>query len=260
LPEKDKLHNLVDLTGRHVLVTGASSGIGRQCAIVCAGLGATVSLFGRDEKRLEATRLVMDEPDRHRCYSVDLTDGDRTQQAVEAAMQHAGRFGGFIHSAGVQHSKPLNAITRADLNDLFAVNVIAAFDLLRLVCSKKRRAEGLACVLLASVRAHAGEAGIVTYSASKGALVAGARSAAAELARYGVRVNTVSPGYVASEMASEFSAELPAEALERLRQAHPLGLGSPQDVAGLCAFLLSDAARWVTGADYLIDGGYLSAR
>ena len=184
---------MVDLRGRHVLVTGASSGIGQDCAILCASLGATVSLFGRNQERLEATRMAMDQPDRHRCYPVDLSDGEKTQQAVEEAMRHAGKFGGFIHSAGVQHSKPLKVISRNDIEELFAVNVTAAIDLLRLVCSKKRRAEGLSCVLIASVRAHAGEAGIITYSASKGALLSGARAAAAELARYGIRVNTVSP-------------------------------------------------------------------
>ncbi len=251
---------MVDLRGRHVLVTGASSGIGQDCAILCASLGATVSLFGRNQERLEATRMAMDQPDRHRCYPVDLSDGEKTQQAVEEAMRHAGKFGGFIHSAGLQHSKPLKVISRNDIEELFAVNVTAAIDLLRLVCSKKRRAEGLSCVLIASVRAHAGEAGIITYSASKGALLSGARAAAAELARYGIRVNTVSPAYIQSQMANEFSSELPAEAIERLEKSHPLGLGKPRDVANLCAFLLSDAARWITGSDYLIDGGYLLAR
>lgn len=247
--------NPLDLTGRHVLVSGASSGIGRQCAIQFAELGASVSLFARNEERLQATLDAMPERSRHRAFPVDLTDEAATEFAVTAAQKELGRFDGLVHSAGVQFTRPVKLTRRNDVHELFAVNVYAAFDLLRLVSAKKRRGESLSCVFIASVRAHHGEAGIMAYSASKGALISGAKSAAAELARYGVRVNTVSPGYVQTAMADEFSDELPAEALEQLKAAHPLGLGSPQDVAGVCAFLLSDAGRWVTGTDYLIDGG-----
>lgn len=253
--------NPFSLEGRTILITGASSGIGRACAIACARAGARVVLMGRNRDRLDETLGMMSPTasggGTHLPLTTDLTDFDGLRALVTKAVAEAGPFAGVLHAAGISTTLPLNAATHARLDELFRTNVYAAYLLTREVCRKGNYAPtGASIVFFSSIMAVAGESGKSLYSMSKGALLAGMRSLALEYAPRGIRMNAVSPGAVLTPMNASLPHMADPEARKRLAQSHPLGLGTPEDVAHACIYLLSDAARWVTGTDLRVDGGY----
>lgn len=247
------------LYGRNIIVTGASSGIGRQCAIVCSRLGAGVILMARDLPRLEETLLLMEEPGNHMIISVDLSDYDNIEAAVSRVVAERGRIDGIINCAGISTTLPLNAVTPSKMEQFFSVNVAGAVNLTRLAVKTKNFAEkGGSIIFISSVMGVAGENGKTLYSMTKGALVAATKSMAVELAPRRIRVNSISPGVVETPMSENAIYSRNPESRERVAALHPLGLGKPDDVANACAFLLSDASSWITGSNLIVDGGYLA--
>lgn len=244
------------LTDKHILITGASSGIGKSCAIHCAQQGARVTLLGRNEERLKATLTEL-KSSSARFFSVDLTDYEATAEVVKEAVQAQGRISGLVHCAGVSTTLPLRSLKTEKVEHLLQINVTAAIELTRL-CTKKAHfsAEGGSIIYLSSVMGVVGEAGKTAYSLTKGALLAGAKSLALELARRKIRVNCIAPGVVETPMSTSAVYSQTETAQQRIKAMHPLGLGQPEDIALACIYLLSDAARWVTGTNLIVDGGY----
>ena len=252
--------NPFSLQGKLILITGASSGIGQQCAITCSQMGATIVGFGRDSDRLEETRRQMINPENHNFTSVDITDHEVVEQAISHAVSLAGKFHGVIHSAGISETLPLRMIKMKKLDEIFQINVAGSINLARLLTRPANLSDsGGSFVFITSVMATVGESGKSLYALTKGAVLAAAKSLAIELAPRKIRVNCVSPGVVVTPMSKKSFYSQNAEALDYVTKLHPLGLGEPTDVAGACVFLLSDAARWVTGSNIMVDGGY-SAR
>jgi NAD(P)-dependent dehydrogenase (short-subunit alcohol dehydrogenase family) len=248
------------LKGKNVLVTGASSGIGRSCAIVASQLGADVILVGRNEERLAGTGRELHPGGRHVCFTQDLTAFDKLGNLVSSAVAQFGPISGFVHSAGLGLTMPLRSTTPRHLEELFAINVYAAIELCRLLAKKDCVGpNGSSFVLISSIMGLLGEPGKVGYCCSKGALLPAARALAAELAGRKVRTNCVLPAVVETELAEEYFRTVSEETRNAVVAAHPLGLGRPDDIANACAFLLSDASRWITGSSVVVDGGY-SAR
>lgn len=251
---------MIDLGGRAVLVTGASSGIGRACAVICSRLGARLALLGRDAGRLAQTLAQCERPQEHAVAALDLADHGQFDGLAARLTEKLGPFGGIVHSAGISTTAPLSALKPEHFERFFCINVSSAFlltqALTRRSCFDPR---GGSVVFISSVMGLVGERGKTLYSLTKGALAGGVRSLALELAPRRIRVNSVSPGVVATPMSEGAAYTQTAEGRERIEGLHPLGLGGPEDVAQACAFLLSDAARWVTGSNLVVDGGY-SAR
>lgn len=244
--------------GRRILVTGASAGIGRACAIALAGLGARVIVNGRNEGRLAETLAAL--PDQgHAAAPFDLTDSDQIPVWIKRLATDGGPLAGVAHCAGTQSSKPVRSVDAAYFDQVMRANLLSALALARGLRQKGCcDAGGGAMVLVASVAAFIGQPGNVVYSASKGALVSAARGLAMELLRDNIRVNCVAPAMVETEMMERFRQTTTAEQFERIREAHPMGFGKPEDVAAAVAFLLSDAARWINGVCLPVDGGYLA--
>jgi len=253
------MNSILDLKNKNIIVTGASSGIGRQCAITFSRLGANVILIARNEERLKETYNKL-EKGSHLIISQDITEYDKLEDMVKNAVKEVGPISGFVHSAGIEMTLPLRSMQPSYYEEIFAINVIAGLELAKIISKKKYLDKnGASFVFISSIMGIIGNAALVGYSASKGALISAVKSMAIELARKNVKVNSVSPGYIETEMANKLFDKISEESKKEIANMHPLGLGRSEDIANACAFLVSDAARWITGTNLIVDGGY-SAR
>lgn len=243
------------LTEKTIVVTGASSGIGRQCAIACSIRGARVILMARNSDRLNETLSEMTGTG-HVIMSLDLNEFRAVDEQLRDKKELIGPVHGLVHCAGISTTLPLRMISEQHLHTFFQTNVNAAIHLTKLIMKPSNMTQGGSIIFMTSVMGVVGEAGKTLYSLSKGALVAGAKSLAIELAPKGVRVNCISPGVVVTPMSDSAIYSQDEASLERIKSYHPLGLGLVDDVANACVFLLSDASRWITGTNLLVDGGY----
>ncbi len=151
---------------------------------------------------------------------------------------------------------PLRSMRPSYYEKVFAINVISGFELARIISKNKYLDEnGASFIFIASIMGIVANAALIGYSASKGALISATRSMAIELASKNIRVNCISPGYIQTGMMESVSKQLSEEQMDNLKKDYLLGLGKPEDVGNACAFLLSDAARWITGTNLIVDGG-----
>ena len=245
---------LCDLTGKRILVTGASSGIGRACAVCAAGFGASVVMTGRRTDALRET-LSMCDGSGHQIIAGDVSSSDFVGRLAETA----GMIDGLVHAAGVAPMCPVGMLDKNAVDSVMGVNYYPFLELMKHYSKKKYRGERLSVVVVSSVSFAAGWAGGAAYCGSKGALSASVRALAMELAPKGIRVNAVCPSNIKTPLyyagASEMNDE---EALKELIKKQPLGLGEPEQVAWPVCFLLSDAASFITGVNLPVDGGYLA--
>ncbi len=245
------------LERKNIIITGASSGIGRACAIHCNKLGANIHLIARNRARLDevASHLKSDTFSINE-YDVSVSEG--IEELVKAIVGEFGKIDGFIHSAGFQKIQPFRTQNQKHFLDVFSVNTFAAFEFSRIITKKKySNSDGMSIVFISSVMSVAADAGLTSYCASKAALVGGARSMAIELSNRSIRVNCVSPGTVEDTgITDQLIDSLSSEEIQKIKDMYPGGLGKSKDVAQLCAFLLSEDAKWITGQNIVIDGGY----
>ena len=247
--------NLVDLSGKRILVTGASSGIGRACAILISQLGGSVVLTGRRAEALDETLRQMENQGSHLIHPCDISD----PQSVEALIEKGGKLDGLVHAAGVGPMCPIGFVEKEAYESVFKVNYYSFLELMRFYSKAKYRNDRFSAVVISSVAALSGWGGVSVYCGSKGALSASVRALAWELASKGVRVNAVCPSNIKTPMYESGSADMNDEnSLRELLGKQPLGLGAPEQVAASVCFLLSDAASFITGVNLPVDGGYLA--
>jgi NAD(P)-dependent dehydrogenase (short-subunit alcohol dehydrogenase family) len=251
------MNNPFSLEGKKIIITGASSGIGRVTAVECSKAGATLLLLARNHEQLEKTYHSLT-PGNHVFISIDLTRYDETESVISDFSGSNGTIDGFVHSAGAEMTIPLKLIKPEHYEKLFSINVVAGFNLAKTVIKKKLidPGKGASFVFISSIRALYGQEGAIAYSASKGALSAGMRGMALELAPRKIRVNAILPSIVRTEMTDSLFATVPDEVRQKMSDAHPLGFGEAEDVAYAAIYLLSDAGKWMTGNNLILDGGY----
>jgi NAD(P)-dependent dehydrogenase (short-subunit alcohol dehydrogenase family) len=254
------MSNPFSLQGKNILITGSSSGIGRKCALLCNEMGAGVIITGRREDKLKEVFSHL-KGNNNLLYVQDITKFDEIEPLVSDVFSKAGPIDGFIHSAGKELTMPLVTMNHRHYENLFATNVIAGFEFARILSKKKYvNPDGASFVFISSVMGLVGDIALAAYCSSKGALIAGTRSLALELAPKKIRVNCISPAYIEdTEITERMLADLPEEN-NKIKSSMPsLGYGRTEDVANGCIYLLSPSSRWVTGTNLIIDGGY-SAR
>ena len=246
----------VDFGGRWVVLTGASSGIGRAIAVELARRSARVLLIGRKEAKLKETETQLP-ANVGRVVVQDLRQTDALMPLVRDHARDHGRIYGLCYCSGVVETRPLASFQATGFREMMEVNVTAGLELSRAVCRRDVMTEnGGALLFIASIYGTVGMPGQMAYSATKGALQSAARSLAIELARRRIRVNTLSPGLVRTPMTDAAFSLLSKEQIHELETAHPLGTGTPEDVARAATFLLAPQNGWITGTDLVIDGGY----
>ena len=248
------MYNPFSLDGKTILVTGASSGIGRGIAVECSKMGARVVINGRNKERLQDTfeRLA---GGGHLQIAADLS----VQEDIERLANEVPELTGFVNSAGIPKICPVKRIDRHTIEEIMNVNAIGPMLLSSLLLRKKKLQKRSSIVLIASISgvcmANTGEG---PYAATKAALSGYAKTAAFELASQGTRVNTICPGLVPTEILTLSNEMFSEDQLkETMYGRYPLKrVGTPEDIANGVIYLLSDASSWVTGINLVIDGGY----
>lgn len=251
------MFNPFSLEGKRILVTGASSGIGRGIAITCSRMGAQVVLNGRDQQRLEETLSSL-EGLGHQIIAADLSDLD----GIEMLAQNTPEISGLVHCAGISRICGVKHIDQASIEEIVRINEMSPILLTSVLLKKKKIKFNSSIVFIASMSGvFVSNIGEALYSSTKGALSGFVKSAALELASRGIRVNSICPGVVETNLL-EVSNELFSEEQlkNRMLGRYPLKrFGTPEDIANGTVYLLSDASSWVTGINLLIDGGYCIA-
>lgn len=243
------MYNPYSLEGKIILVTGASSGIGKATAIECSKMGATVVVTARNEERLKETLGVL-EGQGHSMIICDLTSNDELNNLVEVCPE----LDGLVCNAGINKLAPIRMLKEADMSNIFSVNTFSPIFLLQKLTKKKKIKDDGSVVFTSSISGiGAAAVGESMYIASKGAISAFVKAAALEYSKKGVRVNAVCPGMVKTDMSDAY--ELNEGDNEDLKN-YPLGrYATPEDIAWGIIYLLSNASSWVTGTNLIIDGG-----
>lgn len=238
------------------LVTGVSSGLGFQITSDLLATGHAVLGVSRSQTQ-KVQQLLEQYPERFCFESLDLIANiDSLPKWVIAQSKQKGRFAGLVHSAGVQQILPLQINTYKSMLDVFNLNVFSGLALARGVADKRVMIEkGGSIVFISSVASKIGQSGLVNYSASKAALNGAMLAMAKELAPRNIRVNSVLPGFVITEMIEKWQDVYDAGYIEKMNAQYPLGIGQPQDVSNAVCFLLDEKSRWITGSEVDVNGG-----
>lgn len=243
------ISNPFSLEGKQVLVTGASSGIGQAIAAACSRMGARVIITARNEKRLNETMSLLF-GEGHQLIVADLTEEAQLKSLVEQLP----RLDGIVHNAGVGSRVPCKSIEEKDISEVFNPNLIAPILLQKLLIEEKRINKGASIVFIASMASKYPSVGNAIYSASKGAVISYAKVLGLELAPRLIRVNCICPAMVWTDLITKDGID--KEVLEEVQLKYPLKrYGTPDDIANLSVFLLSDASSWMTGSCVEINGG-----
>ena len=244
------MENPFSLQGKTLLVTGASSGIGRGICIGCAKMGAKVHLSARNEDRLNETLSQM-ESEGHVIHLADLCKTEDINSLVDSLPT----VDGIVLCAGIIKTMPVKNISEEAMTEIFNANIMGDIKLCSRLLKKKKLNKGSSVVFISSVSTFNVKIGNSLYSATKGAVNSFAKAMALEVSKQEIRVNCIQPGFVPSSILSSGVIEEDAF-LKFYAERHPLGFGTPTDIANGCIYLLSDASRWVTGSIFTIDGGY----
>lgn len=241
--------NPFSLEGKTILITGASSGIGRGIAVVCSKMGATVIINGRNKERLEDTLSHM-EGENHLVALGDLTETNSLSAMVETLP----KLDGVVHCAGMGQRIPCKDLQLENVTQLMDVNFLAPVMLQAELLRQKRINKAASIVFVASIASWSPSFGNSIYSASKGAVISYANCLALELAPRKIRVNCISPAMVWTDLILKDGLE--EEQLKEDEQKYPLKrYGQPEDIANLVVYMLSDASTWMTGSNVKISGG-----
>lgn len=244
-------HNPFSLAGKKILITGASSGIGRSTAIECSKMGASVYITGRNNERLIETLSQMSGNDNH-AIQADLT----RSEDITSLLSEMPILDGCVNNAGIVKPLTVQFISNEAINEIFLINTFAPIVIMQKLVRLKKIAKSGSIVFTSSISglscSYIGES---LYSASKSAINGFVKGAALELSSRGIRVNCVNPGMIENNILKQ--GQITEEQLEEDKKRYPLKrYGKPEEVAYAIIYLLSDASKWTTGSNLVVDGGF----
>lgn len=242
--------------GKRILVTGASSGIGRATAVFLSQLGARVVLIGRSEEKLQGT-LVQMEGEGHCYIPFDLCNFEDYSDLMQRCTD-GGKLDGLVHCAGIAKAIPIKAFSISGISAIMNTNYVSFMMLVKWLSKKKVTNDGASIVALSAVNVYYPQMCMSVYAASKSALEAAVRSMAGELySSRKIRINALVVGPIATPMGGVPEGDLSAVGTQSEITPNLMGIGSPADVAKMAAFLLDDASAYTTGRNFYVDGGRL---
>jgi NAD(P)-dependent dehydrogenase (short-subunit alcohol dehydrogenase family) len=243
------------LSNKFILLTGASSGIGRETSILLSKLGAKLLLIDINEIGLLKTIEYC--PNETIPLVLDLTDSDTLKIKIIDLVKKHGKLDGVAHIAGKPSIVPLKSISQSSATDIFQLNTYSAIDLAKIFVNHNVfSGQSGSIVFISSVYGLVGSSANVAYASSKAALHGITKSLSIELAPKKIRVNCIAPGFIKTEMMSNNKDKFDDEYINKLDKMHPLGLGEAIDISYMIAFLLSDLSKWMTGSILSLDGGF----
>jgi NAD(P)-dependent dehydrogenase (short-subunit alcohol dehydrogenase family) len=244
------IFNPFSLEKKSILVTGASSGLGVGIAVESSKMGADLIISGRDKDRLSKTYNSL-----AGCNNKIIVADLNNVSDIESMVANVPILDGLVLCAGAVHTVPVKFITDDSITSMFQTNIISSIQLVSRLLKSKKLSKGASVIFISSVSTFNVKIGNSLYSGTKGAANSFAKCMALEVAKQGIRVNCVQPGFVPSKILENSGIEQ-EQIIKFYGDRHPLGFGRPEDIAYACIYLLSDAARWVTGSIFTIDGGY----
>lgn len=252
-------NNPFSLQNKTILITGASSGIGKGIAIACANQGAKLLLLGRDLDRLKETLNLCENGKEHSFLSLDLQDDLNGTNNFQSFVKSHSPIHGFVHAAGMSPTVPFKVMKKEQVLAAFQLNLFSSIEILQQLIKVGIKApEGMSVLMIASVMSKVGEKGKSLYAMTKSAMIGMVKSLALEYADKKIRFNSISPAVINTPLSSKSEYRKDELAMGKVLDQHPLGLGEVEDIAHAAVYLLSDASRWTTGSNMIVDGGYLA--
>ena len=242
-----------DFEGKNFIVTGASSGMGRQVSLELVEAGAKVLAIARRENELQKLKEFY--PDYIVPASLDVCDEEKLENAIKNFVNQYGKIDGAVHAAGISKLTTLRAYNKNEAERIMDVSFWAAIKLMQIATKVKYSNLGASFLAFSSVAAIHTDKGLFAYASAKAAVKIAMKTFAKETANRKIRINTISPGWVNTNMTAGLEE---TNNLNEVNRNSLLGIGNPEDVSGMVLFLLSDRSKWITGTDIVVDGGYLA--
>ncbi|WP_198305853.1 SDR family NAD(P)-dependent oxidoreductase [Arcobacter vandammei] len=247
---------MIKFNGENILVTGASDGIGKAICLLLNSLGANVIGIARSEDKLKLVKEEMSYKDNFTYISRDLSlDIDDLPSLVSEIVKKYGKLSGLVYAAGKLELLPIKSLDIDSIDSLYNVNFKSLLMITKGFVDKRNSLENSSIVYISSISSILGAKGTISYATSKGAINSLVRTLAVEVSNRSIRVNSVLPGHIETNLALQHQDIYSPEFLNELETMYPLGLGEPEDVANLVTFLISNNSRWITGQNIVIDGG-----
>jgi NAD(P)-dependent dehydrogenase (short-subunit alcohol dehydrogenase family) len=242
--------NPFSLKNKKILITGASSGIGAEAALTCAKMGATVILTARNRERLKKTYNLLPEGN-HSIIGADLTINEEIEELVYQITQ----IDGIVHSSGIVRPFPVKFIGTKQIDEMFNINYKGPVLLTSKLFRAKKIKKGASLVFMSSISSKFPHKGGALYSGTKAALNTYSKTIALEYASQKIRSNVISAAMVKTPLFEEAEKAITKEMMDKHGEQYPLGFGEPKDIANAIVYLLSNASKWITGTELVMDGG-----
>jgi len=239
------------LKGKKILITGATSGLGRACALRCAAEGAQIVASGRNAEKLESLKAEIAEPSAHVFVRADLCK----QDGLETLLSKCDALDGAVFAAGISLMKPIKFVSDEDISNVFNINMTSVIKSTRELLKRRKLSKGASVVFVSSTAGLVAKPAHSVYAITKAALIRFAQDMAVENSAMRIRFNSISLGMIETPMTKDF-IEQDADLYHADLKRYLLGYGTPRQAADAVQFLLSAAADWITGTNLIVDGGY----